>query len=275
MDSVFPAVFETLFDGRAIERTLALFAPVHTASRPVRLRNEVQRGAADDILAAADRTDLENRLDAWCADDALWASTTSAAAQTTQPVDFDAAKLDMTSLSRVLGAAAAQRCAQGHSALLLLARFILSAKDGIAAAFEKAGVRTPQPSPSPRRRDVKLSDVFYEPAIPLVARQAIAKFCRSMLAAMAIGRAEERGDKLDPWLALALGDAFAGTFEEWLALVRSGELPALFVSFVQGLGSSASEGNRLREALERWRSEAVAKGESVYFPLSADAFPAR
>ena len=86
---------------------------------------------------------------------------------------------------------------------------------------------------------------------------------RSMFGAVAIARAEERGD-VERWLAHALAEIFAqGPLEAIQGIAA--------MTSESDVASVLQEGERKRKGLsalvEQWKQEAKAQGEPAYFPF--------
>src|SRR3954471_1354540 len=111
----------------AYESLVRLLCPDPAQERPVRLLSEYARRVTEEVLKeTTDRDDLFQRIHALVGDLELFQSlqTLFRPSQAKPSEILASAKLDLTSLTAVLGQTAAQRCERGFTALKILARCI-------------------------------------------------------------------------------------------------------------------------------------------------------
>ena len=77
-------------------------------------------------------------------------------------------------------------------------------------------------------------------------------------------RAEERGDKLNVWLAFALAEVFAEPFENALTAIKK---PNALSSAAVAIAVDEQVREITSTAFAQWREHAAANGKSVYFPV--------
>ena len=246
----------------------ALLAPQRKL--PQRLRSVYGRTVTDRVLAARDLQDLNDHLDALSGDSEFWlqekAPDPPAPPTVEQALkDLEASSLDMHSLAAVLGTAGADRCQEGHTAWKSIGRRAIEWTQGLQRFVENLRKLYPSAPAAPRPPAVfkTIGEVLFGSELPLAVREELAALLQTFAAAAVIGRAEERGERLEPWLARGLADAFARTPERILANMRFERLPALLSAVL----SSAVEKAALEEVVGAWRRDAEGNGQGVYFPL--------
>ena len=208
-----------------------------SSEAPTRLKSAYGRTATDEVLQARDLADLSDRLDALSGDAEFWASEAPAPPPgTTVPGAIRSTTLDKPSLLRTLGHTAFQRCQEGQDAWIGIAHILTQWAEPIRKFRETQLPASPKAAP---KKDVV--ELLYDDKTPLVVRRELARVMFGFAAAMTIARAEERGQKLPPWLALALGEEFAKLPERLLSNMRSDHIPTL----VAGLMSAVEDDARL------------------------------
>lgn len=228
------------------------------------------RAAADHVLAGAPLQELRDRIDALAVDYEVWEAEMEAAHRknAARPVELPKS-LDMPSLTATLGAPAAKRCQAGFSAMLMALEKLHPAFKALPIesilSQAKAGREHLQGTPYEVQKPRTLIDLIYDVNIGSAARAAMMKLQRSLTAALVIARAEEHGQRIAPWLALALADIWAEAFEQCLEVVSDS---TSFIEWVGQLFASIGDGMELHKAIDRWRREAAAEGSGVYWPLS-------
>ncbi len=218
------------------------------AAPPVRLSSPEYRKTADAILAASDLAELHELLDEFAvthdpfesvrrllreqADERETATKTSEASSEAL-ADFkvllDEWKLEVDSLSAVLGAPCAQNCVEGHTALKeFLSGFVALACGVASLPPEQRPFGAVEPDPDAELPE--LTRLIYDIALPLGARRFVLGYLRSFAAAVAIARAEEHGKPIERWLALAITEQFrdglVGGLASWKSFwesVREGD----------------------------------------------------
>lgn len=247
----------------ALRALLSLLAPpAQNASLPVRLTSDYARRAADEVLAAEDLEDLGERLDAMAGDEELWeqvARQSTPSPPSALSATFEGQQLDVVSLTRVLGPTATKRCLRAHTAMKAgIARLV-----ALQAGFERAGLLPegwqPPDSPAPL-------EMVYDVSTPAALRRFLLGLLRWAAATFSIARAEEHGDRLSPWLALGLANAWSEGPERFEATVASSD--ALIAWFV-AIFAEAKTAEELGAAFAQWRDAAHASTENVYFPFDA------
>ena len=268
------------FFANAMDTLQSFLAPSggEVRKRPVRLHSDYYRKVADRILGATDATNLADLLDEASGDEQVFEELKAVPAPVQEPHPasieqatsaLNVSRLDAASLSAVLGVTSTARCEAGYEAFKSLIRRALRLTQNVKPFVDRFASPAIEPLPTPateagpRRR---LSDLLYDERVPLTLRQMLASFVRMWIAAMAIGRAEERGEKVAPWLALALAEAFAQPSEA-LGETIERDLPTLLAAFV----ADANDRARLNSAATHWADEAAKSGEAVFFPLGGHA----
>lgn len=174
------------------------------------------RARLDEVLAASDLTDLQERLEEFSLDDAMPCVSKAAASSVPRTIkEFETSirkmKLDIASLESTLGEAGMRRCVEGFEAF----RDMLLAAVGVAEVpppEELSQPATADQEPTPGAEYMSFVDAIYNPTIPIPARRIAAKFLLSVAAMSTIARAEELPKRIDPWIARYLADAFAEGF---------------------------------------------------------------
>lgn len=243
----------------AIEKLLARLSSGGGTVRPTRLKSAYGRAATDDVLAAANVDDLRERIDGLVVDEEFWSVECSTA--TVPPADtssFENARIDIASLTAVLGSTAAERCRAGHEAYITVARAVRT----FATNLHKSSAKVELPAGGSKSYP-HVADFIYDVSVPALLRDAVLAFVGGAMAAIVIARAEERGEKLPPWLALELADAFAQPPLHGLATIASEDSLGLLVD-------SVADAKALGSAIERWRDRAILSARPIYFPFDAD-----
>lgn len=245
---------------------------------PVRLRSEYARGVADHVLAAHDLQDLADRFDELSCDDQIWSEERPPAGPQRSLeeicVAIEGSQLEMRSLRRVLGDGNADACARGHEAVQNISRTVRlwSSRLSLENAEKALGISLkpdPAAEPTAAPRFARPSDIFYDSALPLAVRRALASLVRWQLSVMVIARAEEVGTRLAPWLAHGLADRYAGP-PEWLHQKIQLGVPKLAGQVAEAIVGGGVDSDRLRSAFEQWQREATESGQEFYFPFGAD-----
>lgn len=253
----------------------SVFAPAsrstgEATSRPVRLHSEKQRMAADEVLASSDLDAVLARIDALSGDEHFWDAAKLTAQETSDPdqvlARFEASKLDLESLTSILGTTATGICVRGFESMKYLARPVLLVAKNLRVA--PPGVPAEAPSMAPRESPPSAGPVelLYNKRLPLAFRRGLALALCSVASAIVIARAEECGKRLEPWLALALAEAFADPPSRLAGRLQE---PSGFAGLVDTILESAAANERLRAAFEEWRRQAEQSGDKVFFPLIA------
>ena len=245
----------------------------HDAARPVRLTSAYARRACDGVLAAADKKDLGEALDDLVSDDRFWCELDPPGER--QPLReinarFQLAELDTPSLTRALGVTAAERCLTGHTALkVIIARF-LSLVESLRTVVDLEAASTARGARPGSTGGARMTSILYDLGAPRVVRRVTARFLTAMAAATVIARAEEREGRVDPWLAVALADAFAAPLERIRAHTEAERIPEGFDRLMRETDAART----FNVMLEQWCRDAEASGEAIYFPEGgADAGP--
>jgi hypothetical protein len=246
-----------------VESLSQFFGATAEAPAVQRHLSEYMRAAADRVLAAEDREHLLALVDDLSADGVFWSDLSQAAErsaeQSSVAPDITKVKLDMRSLVAVLGNTAAMKCEKGHHAIIALAEEWPKFKATMGVNIDEESN-----SPAAKSSFVSMSDLVYDREIPLLIRQFIAKIMLSIASVIVIANAEERANKLDPWLGLALAEVFATPFEDALAAVTNqSALQSLHAYVVRDVKDQA----KFEAVSARWRDEAAVSGENVYFPF--------
>lgn len=253
------------FDFKGFVRSVLGILPREEACAPIRLKSDYARSKADEVLGAEDRQDLGELLELMAVDDHLWtaeASPMPRAQMRDALLGLSGTPLEVGPLERVLGASGLARAQRSHAALQEFARRFVQWLDfleklpGWGRLANPAERKGPQPLQGWR-------DTLYAPEIPLAWRQELLRALKSMAAACVIARAEEKAERLAPWLALALAEEYGQFFELVLPRMHLRALPSLVG---QLFGNIVNE-VRVRRAFDRWHREALAAGKAVSFPL--------
>jgi hypothetical protein len=251
--------------GAAFRSLAQLFSTTSDAPAARRHLGEYTRTAADQVLGAEDHEHLLALLDDLSGDEAFWDDVSSAAEHAVERRGAAGAasrsEHDARIFRATLGATAAARCQAGDEAL-----------EAFYAEFTKIlasiGAELVNATKVERRSIASMLHLLYDHDVPLFLRKMIARFLLALTSAMVISRAEERGERLAPWLALALAEMFAKPFEEALAAITS---PQASTRLASSLGDDAQAQAKLSAALERWSEEAAASGKGAYFPVHHEA----
>jgi len=204
-----------------LSRALSTLGAGRTALRKHNLTDE-QRRHADAILGAYDRQDAAEAIDEWITEVAetlqfapsdggpSWGRSTENAAADLETAADEPLKLD--SLRRVLGDGPVRVCEEGQEALVSLLRLLAALvrnRKALKSSHEADGSpTTTERNPSTAR------DLLYSDAMPLPIRRGFAGIARSFAASFAIARAEERVERLEPWLAMYLAETFRDGFRQ-------------------------------------------------------------
>jgi hypothetical protein len=246
------------------------------------------------VLEASDLEDLKNRIDVLTVDERLWGEykhiKANKRATEEAPTSARGSKLDMSSLNTVLGQAAAERCQRGYEAQRevsrLVSQIVPKFKEIIADLRAQTTTETSKPeeeeevSTRAEEEGGDFSDLLYDSRIPLPARRELAGLYRTIAAACVIGRAEELGKRLEPWLAMGLADLFADSPLRlkglWDSLPQTGpEFIAKGAQLLAKLGEDEAERREMSAVADEWRRQAATSGEGIYFPLGGDDGEAR
>jgi len=241
---------------------VGLLAQSSASRRPTRLRSEYARAAADTVLAAESLEDLSDRLDALVADEEFWKQELPEAPSRVRPaadLDENLPPLDMESLCAILGATSARKCEEGWEALALSLKRIKK----LLTAVQRS-LPTPDEHPAASERET-LFDAVYDTPMPAALRRSLAAVLRMLVCTCVIGRAEENGRKLPPWLALGLATCWAEAPVR-LAMML-GDTDAL-IAWCTKAFVEASELQRVQQALLEWKQQACAEDSPIYFPLA-------
>jgi hypothetical protein len=222
----------------------------------VRLRSEYGRSATDEVLAATSLEDLSERLDALAVDSDLFDQEINPDVK----VDWKAFRtavsqpLDTPSLTRALGITAAQRCERGWKAFQSAMPILERLKDRFDKLFPD------RPTARQAARPSQLVDYAYDLSLAPAFRQVIGMTLRALAATYVIARAEERDQRLEPWLALGLADFWAEGPERLAsALFDTDRVIAIISHF--------NKAERLDRVVEEWKLAAAASGEGIYCPF--------
>ena len=235
------------------------------------MRSTYGRTVADYVLDASDLQDLDDRLDALSGDPEFWeherAPVPSPPPTLEQALEqLESASLDMRSLVAVLGKNGADRCQEGHMVWKSIGRRLIEWTQGMQGLAQNLKKLTPAPAAPPRPAPAayrNVAEILFAPELPLTVREELANLLHGIAAAAVIGRAEENALRLEPWLARSLADAFARTPERFFASMRFERLSHIAAAIVGG----AVEARVISQFVEKWRHEAEASGEGVYFPV--------
>jgi hypothetical protein len=236
-----------------------------------RIRTERGREGTDYVLSALDQADVAARLDALSGDVDFWASEA-----TWKPVPWRKAEAELAehkvneqALDLVLGPPAAKRFLDGITALKRVFGDANRALEAIPRHInELARILAGQvgrpfkpPTPPPPKSFGELAEFLYDTSSPRMAREVVAAALRWVAVILVVGRAEDLGRRLEPWLALELGECaarFPEKTEAWIGTLNlvSASFPVLLVGKEAAL--------RVEAALEAWSQQAGAEG--IYFP---------
>lgn len=232
-----------------------------TAKRPPdRGLSTELRSAADMVLQATDRDDLLEAIDELLVKDDLfggppsnepeWTDRKTVAARLER---WSSQPLEVESLRNVLGRTATAKCEEGQEALVVLLRF---GSAMLKADFKAMGIEAPKFQRTRRSEKTSRSGVFYDLETPAPIRRATISLLRSFVTALVIARAEERGERLQPWLAMCLAESFAEGFVKLATFVQSlGRNPRIFDALAEMKSNQAATESLLGE----WWSEAKDK----------------
>lgn len=272
MAAIFPPLPRRFRLESAMRSLLSLLrAPGQTSALPKRLESEYLRQAADMVLDAQSLEDLDERLDELIGDERVWeemgANAAPSAPKSTEEMatDVRAWKLDMESLTRVLGTTPARRCEKGLAAAKTAALNLLQVTEKLSASLPAALDADAQDEDSGNRTAL---DLVYDLSVPSSLRELALGGLRVAATTLVIARAEERGERLEPFLALGLANAWAEGPEALAATTSSGDA---MLAWVGRLFAEAPVATAVEPVLDRWAADAEAAGASVFFPLRPDA----
>lgn len=167
----------------------------------------------DAVLSATSRTDLAEAIDEQSAhiDEAFASVRLNRGAREVSKLALT--DLDASSLERVLGVAATNTCRRGFRALVDFLELL--------SGMSPAGFTPPSDGEGlDEEWEVTFDSLIRNQQVPIPLRRGILKVAHSLVAMLTIARAEERGTKLEPWLALGLAEHFADGFVDTLESVR-------------------------------------------------------
>ena len=252
----------------ALDSLLQLLAPKALGNPPVRIQSAYAKEVADQVLAATDLEDLGERLDCLAGDEALWEQITRAEkAESWENIrtEIEGSKLDTESLNATLGPTATRRCEQGQEAI----KTIVRRGEGLVAELKAIGSPSSGSSDDASiiPRHDRVIDYLYDLRVPASLRHGLMLLLRTAVATIVIGRAEEHGKKLEPWLALGLANSWAEAPERLAGFLGDTDrLVVWLVSMVPEMVTSQG----LRAAFEAWELEALSTGQGIFFPLDPD-----
>lgn len=233
-------------------------------TRPTRLKSESVRAAADEVFAAETRDQLRDLLDDLSGDERFLARLAERGSPSRGPIvrQLSDVELDVESLEQVLGQTATARCVEG----LATGKEAVAALFSLFSALEAAGLTGPGASADADRNGPGgLYALAYDLSVPATLRRALAGLLRFAAASAVIARAEERGEKLEPWFALALADTWASGPESLAdAMSSRGPILGAFVADIELT-------NKLDALLEQWQTRANEDSVAVFSPFDADA----
>ena len=248
-------------------RVADFFSGSSTTSTPVRLKSEYVRTLADRVLAANDLEDFNTLIDEMFIDENFWISFPGSAPvekESQRAKDFgqqiEEMEFDDTSLVRVLGIGPTTQCRRAFMHGKQIARDALVVAESLRGFGIEALSR--QSIPAKESRPEGVVDLLYSPKVPISVLRLFRRALRILMAMVVIGRAEEHGKLLEPWLAQALAETFSRDL--------LGFSWPVFLDWVGGIASS-DEAKRFRgsrAAYAQWIDEAKQAGKGVYAPIA-------
>lgn len=241
----------------------ALFGLVTPADKTVvRLRSEYGRRATDEVLAATDLENLSDRLDALSVDPEFFDQEANSEVQIDWKAFRDAVAhpLDMPSLTRTLGITAAQRCERGWKAF----QSAMPQLDRLKEHFDEQFPSRPSTGPRVAARPSQMIDDAYDLRLAPALRHVIGLSLRNLAAACSIARAEEREQRLEPWLALGLADFWAEGPERLAAALFDREK---VIAWFMAIIAHFDKAQHLDKVTGEWKQATVASGEGIYCPF--------
>jgi len=242
-------------DGRPDEEDPAVTA-VRRAAQTTG-RTVLGASSRQDLLEAADEVIVTDEFDA--SRQAL-VNVADQKQSALQALAEDAGHQPTPRMKRVLGEANAMRL---FSELRLLVPAVM------VIHWQAPDIRRRQLAEGAPQRPI--SELLYDDTMPLASRQLLLELLRSEVLSLAIVSAIEEGERLEPWLSLALVQGVIQGVRAQLRLMASlpgvSVPPALIPEDLRGAGQLTSDVTEA--AVTAWVEAAHRTGQDPYFPFDA------
>ncbi len=198
---------------------------------------------ADKVLGASSVDDLSERLESVACDPSFWAIPLPDQATIKRARSRRHWLLDRISppLRRTLGEEPMKIFCGGWEHVASFARAMVPVIQRASSGAMAHPTHTPV-------------DMFYDTDVPIEMRRAMLALSKAIVAAIGVFRAVRLGNRLEPWLALALARRLADGVDEFLSKL---------LVVMQGPTKLAPD----PDEIGAWHREAIASGKDVYFPL--------
>lgn len=243
------------------------------AGRVQRLSSAYARHAADEALGAADLQELLDYIDVLTGDEQIWLEEVGLDPRPPsleKPPSLagaaDDITLDLDVLRRILGVGPVRRLEEGLAALKWDLHIVAAFLDSLPQpTFDEATAedfrRFHADNPTPY-------GYLYDLKIPAVVRTVVTGLLRFFVVSMLIGRAEELGAPVAPWISLALADEWSsGPLQLREALHDARALPLGLARLNEDAGSA----RELEALFRQWAAQASERSEKGwFFPFGED-----